>query len=79
MTRLEYEPTLDESADESFMQTIKNLIADICSVTSQIKKIAQPIAVDSTASISAITYQGMLCFVQLPKIFNSRWSSCNFF
>lgn len=65
--KLEYEPSLDETVDKSFMQTIKNLIADICSVTSQIKKIAQP-AIDtnttatanSTSSQNFVSYQSKL-------------------
>lgn len=55
--KLEYDPSLDENADKSFMQTIKNLIDDICTVTSQVKKIAQPVNVDPAAPDSAITYQ----------------------
>lgn len=55
--QLVYEPSLDENAAKSFMQTIKNLMDDVSSVTSQIKKIAQPM-VDTLAPLSFITYQG---------------------
>lgn len=54
--KLEYDPSLKENADNSFMQTIKDLIADICSVTSRIKKIAQ-LVIDRTKPNTRITYQ----------------------
>lgn len=55
--QLVYEPSLDENAAKSFMQTIKNLMDDVSSVTSQIRKIAQPM-VDTLAPFSFITFQG---------------------
>lgn len=68
--KLEYDPSLDENAHNSFMQMIKTLMADICSVTGQIKKIAQPMH-GTTAADSAITYQSTLCLA-IQQIFVSR-------
>lgn len=68
--KLEYDPSLDENAHKSLMQMIKTLMADICSVTGQIKKIAQPMH-DSTAADSVITYQSTF-YLTLRQIFVSR-------
>lgn len=53
--QLKFVPTLaDENDKDSFMHTIKSLIDDICSVTYQIDRIAQPI---SECSSAKRTYQ----------------------
>lgn len=70
---LDYEPSFDENADKSFMKTITDLISDICSVTSQIKKIAQPIG-GSTAPNLAVTYQSTFRFA-IHTILNSQENS----
>lgn len=57
---LVYEPTLDEMGDNSFMHTINSLIADICSVTSQITKIA-PDHGTETANYQSNVYLIQFC------------------
>lgn len=53
--QLKFVPNLaDENDEGSFMHTIKSLIDDICSVTHQIDRIAQPI---SGCSSAKRTYQ----------------------
>lgn len=54
--QLKFVPTLseDENDKDSFVHTIKSLVKDICSVSHQIDRIAQPI---SECSAAKRTYQ----------------------
>lgn len=54
--QLKFTPSLSQDGHDmdSFIYTIKSLISDICSVSHQIDRIAQPI---SECSVSKRTYQ----------------------